>query len=65
MNIYIGNLSPEVNEKDIYELFSINGKVSKVMVILDMVNKTSNGFGFVKMPERAEAQKAVDSLNEI
>jgi hypothetical protein len=32
------------------------------MVILDMVNKTSNGFGFVK---RAEAQKAVDSLNEI
>ena len=33
------------------------------MVILDMLNKTSNWFGFVKMPERTEAQKAVDKLN--
>jgi RNA recognition motif-containing protein len=63
MNIYVGNLSQEVNEDDIDELFSIHGKVSKVMVILDLVNKKSKGFGFVKMPERNEAQKAVDSLN--
>ena len=63
MNIYVGNLSPEVNEEDIDELFSIHGKVSKVMVILDRINKTSKGFGFVKMPDGAEAQKAVDSLN--
>ena len=64
MNIYVGNLSPDVNEEDIDELFSIQGKVSKIMVVLDSQNKTSNGFGFVKMPERVEAQKAITNLNE-
>lgn len=62
MNIYLGNLLPEVNEEAIDELFSIHGKVSKVMVVIDMVSKTSNGFGIVKMDKRAEAQKAVDGL---
>jgi len=43
MNIYVCNLSPEVNEEDIDELFSIHCKVSKVMVILHRVNKTLLG----------------------
>jgi RNA recognition motif-containing protein len=33
------------------------------MVILDRVNKTLKGLGFVKMPERIEAQKSINDLN--
>ncbi len=63
MNIYVGNLSPEVNEEDLNGLFSEHGNVSSAKVIRDMFSQTSKGFGFVEMPGRADAQKAVDTLN--
>lgn len=63
MNIYIGNLSPEVSDEDLNGLFSEHGNVSSAKVIRDMFSQTSKGFGFVEMPGRADAQKAVDTLN--
>ncbi len=63
MNIYIGNLSPEVNDEDLTGLFSEHGNVSSAKVIRDMFSQTSKGFGFVEMPGRVDAQKAVDTLN--
>ncbi|GMR24839.1 MAG: RNA-binding protein [Ignavibacteria bacterium] len=63
MNIYIGNLSPEVSDDDLNSLFSEHGNVSSAKVIRDMFSQTSKGFGFVEMPGRADAQKAVDTLN--
>ncbi len=63
MNIYIGNLSPEVSDEDLNSLFSEHGNVSSAKVIRDMFSQTSKGFGFVEMPGRADAQKAVDTLN--
>jgi cold-inducible RNA-binding protein len=63
LNIYIGNLSPEVSDEDLNGLFSEHGNVSSAKVIRDMFSQTSKGFGFVEMPGRADAQKAVDTLN--
>ncbi|GBD87010.1 RNA recognition motif [bacterium BMS3Abin03] len=63
MNIYVGNLSPEVNEEDLTSLFSEYGQVSSAKVIRDMFSQESRGFGFVEMPGQAEAQKAIESLN--
>jgi len=63
LNIYIGNLSPEVNDEDLNGLFSEHGNVSSAKVIRDMFSQTSKGFGFVEMPGRVDAQKAVDTLN--
>lgn len=63
MNIYVGNLSPEVKDEDLNGLFSEHGKVSSAKVIRDKYSQESRGFGFVEMPEQAEAQKALDTLN--
>ena len=63
MNIYVGNLSPEVSDEDLNGLFSEYGQVSSAKVIKDMFSQESRGFGFVEMPGQAEAQKAIESLN--
>jgi RNA recognition motif-containing protein len=63
MNIYVGNLSPEVTEEDLNTLFSEYGKVSSSKIIRDMFSQDSRGFGFVEMPSQAEGQKAIDGLN--
>ena len=63
MNIYVGNLSPEVNEEELNGLFAEYGQVSSAKVIRDMFSQESRGFGFVEMPGQAEAQKAIESLN--
>ena len=63
MNIYVGNLSPEVTEEDLNGLFSEYGQVSSAKIIRDMFSQESRGFGFVEMPGQAEAQKAIESLN--
>ena len=63
MNIYVGNLSPEVKEEELSELFSQHGKVSSAKVIRDMFTQESRGFGFIEMPAQAEAMKAIETLN--
>ncbi|MGE5847774.1 MAG: RNA recognition motif domain-containing protein [Ignavibacteria bacterium] len=63
MNIFVGNLASDVKEDDLKELFSKHGRVSSVKIIRDMFSQTSKGFGFVEMPGKSEAQKALESLN--
>lgn len=64
MNIYVGNLSYEVNEEDLKEAFELFGQVETVRVILDNDTGRSKGFGFVEMPNNADAQSAINSLND-
>ena len=63
MNIYVGNLAPDVSEEDLNTLFGEYGKVSSTKIIRDMFSQDSRGFGFVEMPSQAEGQKAIDGLN--
>jgi len=63
MNIFIGNLSKDVTEDDLQELFSEYGTVRNVKVIKDLFSGESKGFGFLEMPGQAEAKKAMDELN--
>jgi RNA recognition motif-containing protein len=63
MNIFVGNLSSDVQEEDLTNLFSEFGQVKEVKIIRDMFSQQSKGFGFVEMPGLADAQKAIDSLN--
>ena len=65
MNIYIANLSYAVNDDDLKELFQENGEVSSAHVITDRVTGKSRGFGFVEMPNDAEALKAIKELNGV
>ena len=57
-NLYVGNLSYNVSSEDLRELFSAHGKVKDAKVIGD------RGFGFVEMEEVADAEKAIEALNE-
>lgn len=63
MNIFVGNLSPTVEDNDLMSLFSEHGKVSSVKIIRDMFTRQSKGFGFVEMPAANEGQKAMEALN--
>jgi len=65
MNIYIANLSYGVNDADLKELFQEFGEVSSAKVITDRDSGRSRGFGFVEMPNEAEAQKAIEELHEV
>jgi RNA recognition motif-containing protein len=64
MNIYVGNLAYGVTEDDLRAAFAASGEVSSVSVIKDKFSGESKGFGFVEMPNGAEAQAAIRALNE-
>lgn len=64
MNIYVGNLSYDVTEEDLKQAFSAFGQVESAKIIKDNYTGRSKGFGFVEMAGRAEAQSAIDGLND-
>jgi len=63
MNIYVGNLSYEVTEEDLKQAFETFGQVESVNIIKDKFSGRSKGFGFVEMPDKANAQSAINELN--
>lgn len=63
MNIYVGNLSFDVDEQELRNAFEGFGKVESANVIKDKYSGQSRGFGFVEMSDKAEAQSAVKGLN--
>jgi len=64
MNIYVGNLSYQVNDTELRQLFEPFGEVSSASVIIDKMSGDSKGFGFVEMAGGTEAQAAIDQLND-
>jgi len=63
MNIYVGNLSFSVSETDLREAFAAYGQVATASIIKDKFSGESRGFGFVEMPTKEEAEKAIAALN--
>jgi RNA recognition motif-containing protein len=64
MNIYVGNISYSTDDDKLVELFSTFGEVASARVISDRDTGRSKGFGFVEMPNDAEANAAIEALNE-
>ena len=62
-NIYVGNLSYEATEDDLRQAFSAHGEVSSVSIIMDKMTGRSRGFGFVEMPDKNQANAAIQALN--
>lgn len=63
MNIYVGNLSYDISDRDIEQLFNEYGPVNKVNIIQDRDTGRSKGFGFVEMAEKEDGLKAIEGLN--
>ena len=64
MNIYISNLSFDVTDKDLNDIFSDYGVVTSAKVIMDRETGRSRGFGFVEMSSDEEARKAIAELDQ-
>jgi RNA recognition motif-containing protein len=62
MNLYVGNVSRDVTEDDLKEAFQAFGKVDTVSIIKDKFSGVSKGFAFVEMPEKKEAEAAIEGL---
>ncbi|MFH1614529.1 MAG: RNA-binding protein [Planctomycetota bacterium] len=63
MNIYVGNLAHQATEDDLRQAFEAFGQVESVNIIKDKFSGESRGFGFVEMPSKDEAKKAIEEMN--
>ncbi|MGN1288558.1 MAG: RNA recognition motif domain-containing protein [Bradyrhizobium sp.] len=64
IEIYVGNLSYDLTEEQLRKEFEAFGTVNSARIITNRFNNKSKGFGFVHMPVRAEADAAVQALND-
>ena len=63
MSIYIGNLSYEVNQEDLSEVFAEYGTVKRVHIPTDRETGRVRGFAFVEMESEANEDKAIEALD--
>lgn len=63
MNIYVGNLSWNLKDQDLANLFSSHGEVTSAKIVTDKFTNRSKGFGFVEMANDDQAQAAIAALN--
>jgi len=64
MRIYVGNLSYSVTSEDLREVFGEYGEVASAEVVQDKFSGQSKGFGFVDIPNNADADRAIKELND-
>ncbi len=63
MNIYVSNLSFNVESEDLRDFFSEYGEVTSARIIKDKFTNKSRGFGFVEMSDDAAGELAIKELN--
>ncbi|WP_121354063.1 RNA recognition motif domain-containing protein [Flavisolibacter nicotianae] len=64
MNIYVSNLSFNIQDEDLREFFAEYGEVTSAKVITDKFTGKSRGFGFVEMSDDEAAKKAIAELDQ-
>ena len=62
--LYVGNLSFDATESDLFELFNGVGHVQNAEVVSYKHNQRSKGFAFVQMQTVEEAKRAVTELHD-
>jgi RNA recognition motif-containing protein len=62
--LYVGNLSFDATESDLFELFNGVGQVQNAEVVSYRHNQRSKGFAFVQMLTVEEAKRAVAELHD-
>jgi RNA recognition motif-containing protein len=63
MNIYVSNLSFNVQDEDLRGFFTPYGEVSSAKIIMDKATSRSRGFGFVEMSDEEGSKKAIAGLD--
>ena len=63
MSIYVGNLSYDVTQENLNEVFAEYGSVKRVQLPTDRETGRLRGFGFVEMGTEAEETAAIEALD--
>lgn len=63
MNLYVSNLGEQITDESMRGVFATYGEVSSSKIIKDRFTGYSRGFGFVEMPNQAEAKNAMEKIN--
>ncbi len=61
--LYVGNLTYDVTDSMLEQMFGAHGTVQSAQVIMDRDTGRSKGFGFVEMGTDQEAQTAIREMN--
>ena len=64
MNLYVSNLSYNISDEDLRQLFADYGEITSAKVIMDRETGRSRGFGFVELSDDELAKKAIEELNQ-
>jgi len=63
MNIYVSNLSFNIQDEDLREFFTPFGEVTSAKIIMDKMTNQSRGFGFIEMSDDEASKKAIAELD--
>lgn len=63
VELYVGNLSYDVSERDLEKMFDSFGSVVSTRVIKNRFSDRSKGFGFVEMADRSQANAAISAMH--
>ncbi len=61
--LYVGNLTYQMTDQELHDLFAEAGNVASAQVVTDRYTSQSRGFGFVEMATEDEAQQAIAAIN--
>ncbi|KAI9298601.1 RNA-binding domain-containing protein [Neoconidiobolus thromboides FSU 785] len=62
-HIFVGDLSPEVDDAALSKAFTVFGSMSDARVMWDIGSRKSRGYGFIAFREKADAEKAITTMN--
>ena len=65
MKIFVAGLPYDLDDAELTEIFEKFGTITSARVAMDKETGKSKGFGFVEMPDAAEAKDAIESLNDM
>lgn len=65
MNLFVAGLPYDLDDAELEEIFEKFGTITSAKVAMDRETGKSRGFGFVQMPNDAEAKEAIEHLNDI
>ncbi len=63
MSIFVGNLSYEISQEDLVDVFADYGKVQRVHIPVDRDTGRKRGFAFVEMENKDQETKAIAALD--
>ncbi|KCV72336.1 hypothetical protein H696_01730 [Fonticula alba] len=61
-SLFCGNLDPQTNESDLFEVFRNIGSIASILVVRDQVTRVSKGHAYINFYKYEDAQKAIESF---